>query len=107
MKETLLEIYKKADLNHPVAEAAMDFIEAYDGSNEEDLNSFFVLLLMTLQNYEIADAKAKGYDAVEELKNETDMQMRKIKSDMKDLKEGHLPPMPMESTGVDESEVTE
>jgi len=35
------------------------------------------------------------------------MQMRKIKSDMKDLKEGHLPPMPMESTGVDESEVTE
>lgn len=107
MKDTLINLYKEAKLDHPVAKMAIEFLETYDGSNEEDLNRFFTFLLMTLQDYEIADIKAKGYDAMDEAKGDADSQISKIKDDMKHLESGSLPPMPMETTGEDEGEVSE
>lgn len=93
-KKRYVTLVEKAGAGEEFLNSFKEFIDSYDGSNEEKLSNFIFELLVLIPKMNVLQIKADGYDALEADQMDFDKDLEELKREYENIQACNLPEDP-------------
>lgn len=88
IKNNYKNLIKKIEIDHPLAEVLEQFVDKYDGSDEDLFNLVSFTMLNTLMELKDLTIAAEGFEAIQGEMDESQNRIDELKDELKLFDEG-------------------
>lgn len=90
-KQNYIDLINKFNVDLPLKEIFVRFIETYNGTNEKEFEELFFSMVGALRKYEELKIKADSFDKMATLNSEFNKELDDLKYVYESLQKGELP----------------